>query len=364
MTDAIRTIELVGEPYDRGVAHGRAARDEIRTNLDTYRAWFSETAGLEWPEVTRRAQIFTSTLDAVPALAEELRGISDGAGVPETDIVALNFRTEIGYNESVLGAPSECTAMAATGEVTSTGATLIAQNWDWLPETRETLLLCHHRPSAGVEFLTFTEAGMLAKFGVNAAGLTVCVNFLASSDTGVGLGFHALARLALEQRSLTPALRAVTGNSRAGAGNFLIASADGEVVDLEWTANDYSLLFPVDGVLAHANHFECLPAGVVDRTKLLRSASPGTYLRTERARRLLTREQGVDLPAITRVLRDHADPAESICRHQHEQMGDNTFGVTNASFIVDYATSSVHYALGNPCQLDYRTIELPWSLAP
>ena len=114
----------------------------------------------------------------------ELQGSANGAGVDVRELLAVNARTELTSGRH------ECSVIGA-GDV-------LAQNWDWHPDLQESTVLWIVRENGGW-FATLTEAGMLAKIGMNDAGLGVCLNLLrCSTDGGLdGTPIHLLMRRTL-----------------------------------------------------------------------------------------------------------------------------------------------------------------------
>ena len=75
-------LDLDGEPFARGAAHGRALADLIRDNIETYLRRF-ESGGLERDAVLAEGDSWAARLAAFdPDYGEEVRGIADGAGLP------------------------------------------------------------------------------------------------------------------------------------------------------------------------------------------------------------------------------------------------------------------------------------------
>ena len=112
---------------------------------------------------------------------------------------------------------------------------VVAQNWDWLAATRDTVVVveadCDDRPA----YVTFVEAGLLAKAGFNAAGLAVATNFLLSTDDvrGVGVPYHVLLSVLLSCRNLAQAYLALQRLPRVSSANLMLAHRDGGAVDIE-----------------------------------------------------------------------------------------------------------------------------------
>src|SRR5205814_483459 len=144
------------------------------------------------------------------------------------------------------GAIDGCTSIGLQPKCTRNGHTLLAQNWDWLPAQRDTLVVLATRDDRGLEVVVLTEAGMLAKSGVNSAGIGVCVNILASGRDGHpgGVPYHVILRAALEATSFGEAVLTTVGSPRSASINLLIGSRSGEVVDLELTPGDAGWIWP------------------------------------------------------------------------------------------------------------------------
>ncbi|WP_158566668.1 C45 family autoproteolytic acyltransferase/hydolase [Actinomadura craniellae] len=357
----MKIVRVAGTPFARGLAHGEQAREEIHEAIRVYRRWFETFARLSWEAARDAARAHRPWLEnRDPAALEEMRGIAAGAGVPTTEIVALNFRTEIAYAAAGDLALTECTVLGVDASASGDGHVYLAQNWDWLTELLPLTIMLDWEFDGG-RAVSVTEPGMLAKFGVNSAGVALCVNLLGSDAHGRGGSFHTLARRVLESATVLDATWAVTGSERAGSGNFLIGGASGELIDVEYNPVRCRLLFPANGTLAHANHFVGPDPGVRDRLDVLRGLSPGTYFRQWRAEQLLAAGPGAGLAGMQAILRDHYGAPESICRHPQPPGRREVLGQTNVSLIIDVTASALHYTLGCPCRSDYERISLPWA---
>ena len=181
-TEPILTIELnQADPKKRGQIYGEAARERIHAILDKYHEIFQCITGETWEKTVERGEPFVSKAQVfAPDLVEEIRGIAEGADRGFMDIFLLNARSEILFNSQVLS--QECTTVAALPESTTNGETLLAQNWDWYKEVKncQVILKIGQREDKPA-LITFTEAGQLAKIGMNAAGIGLVVNNLVSA---------------------------------------------------------------------------------------------------------------------------------------------------------------------------------------
>src|SRR6185295_4403687 len=213
--------------------------------------------GIAWKDAQARAVPYRDEIAKVaPGLADEIRGIAEGAAVAETEILALNARTEI-LPPTYPSPPSpdlpallarnskegvglqydwgECTALAVLPEASRDGNTWLAQNWDWIGEQRESLIVLRVTDEAGRQVVTLTEAGMLAKIGLNDRGVGVCLNILRSVDDGKkpGLPVHVLLRHLLDCGSVDAATAAAQAITHGASSNILTADAGGRAASLE-----------------------------------------------------------------------------------------------------------------------------------
>ncbi|MDJ1159125.1 C45 family autoproteolytic acyltransferase/hydrolase [Chelatococcus sp. SYSU_G07232] len=272
MTLPIPLIDVTGGPAERGYAYGKAAAERVARGVELYRRGM-HSRGVAWTDALAAAgPCFGEIAATEPLLAEEMRGIAEGAGVPLEGVVIINARSEIlhrmgrkvadvaepgpGRAAQRAGAEDGCTGVVVLPEASADRRVIHAQNWDWMIEARETVVLLRLREGEH-ELLTFVEAGGLARCGLNSAGIAVTGNSL-QSDVPLperGLPMSLIRRKILAAASFAEALRAVYHSPRGCANNVLLSHAAGEAIDLETTPREVFWLPPADGLLTHANHF-------------------------------------------------------------------------------------------------------------
>jgi isopenicillin-N N-acyltransferase like protein len=252
----------------------------------------------------------------------------------------------------------ECTVLGLIGE-----GTLIGQNWDWHPDQRPYSLLLSTTDENGFTVVAMAEAGMLAKAGLNSAGVGVCVNMLGCDLDGMpgGVPYHVILRAALEASDLTVALRSVCASPRSASINLLIGQAyggagGGEVVDVELVPGDVGLMHPDEhGRIAHANHLE---TGVAVRDTL-KDLGSSSFFRAARARRLLANGM-----SMADILADHAGFPNAICRHVDERDADDDRSETIFSVLLDLDERRLGVATGPPCASSYEWLTLEQAAKP
>lgn len=354
-------IRVAGTALERGRQYGAQAARLIGRSADAYRGIFEQYAGWDWATVTRHARTFVPAIEAYRGhLLEEMEGIAAGAELGFEDVLALNVRTEVMFAAVARAAAGGCTAFVALPEATADGHTLVGQNWDWKPETGASLVVLEAEPDEGPRFVTVVEAGLLAKTGLNSAGIGLVTNALVSdADRGEpGVPYHVILRAILESERASQALGAITHHRRASSANYLIAHGDGEAVNVEAAPGDYaqvSVAFPQGGVYGHTNHFTDPPVGLKD-VELWNG--PGSLLRLRRVRRLVEARRGaLDVTGLRQVLSDHFSYPDSVCAHPDPSLPQVEQYATQFSIVMDLDTSAVWLTEGNPCRSPYRRLE-------
>jgi isopenicillin-N N-acyltransferase-like protein len=351
--NAVDLIEIHGPPFERGQQYGSQAARAIEQSVAAYLDLIEFQAAVPGDRAMEAARSFQPVLqEHAPALLREMEGIASGAGCDLADILLLNSRSEL------MGQVDECTALAATAGVTQAGGVLLAQNWDWYTAVKQKPVLLRVRQPDKPELLTLAEPGQLAKFGMNSAGLGVCLNFMSHVDRGHGLPVHILLRQMLECEALGDAVRLAIGQPRGGAANIMVAHGQGEIIDLELTATRADFIYGDSGWLAHANHFESQRLREGD-TGITRSAS--SVARAARARRLMAGAaagRGAGLETFQAILSDHAYGPYAICRHPVREEPPLQQSATRASAIMELATGRFHLAAGQPCKVPYQEFRI------
>ena len=245
-------VRVEGTSLQRGRQYGAAAAGRVHRSVQEYRQVFAHYAGWDWETVRREAARFEAPIaDFRPAYLQEMRGIAEGAGLDLADVLAINVRTEVMYAATARQAPlaareapqppAECSAFAAVPAPSGPGATLVGQNWDWLLHAAHTVVVLEVRQDEGPDFVTVVEAGLLAKTGMNAAGLGLATNALVTdADVGApGLPYHVLLRAVLDCETVTDALAVLQAGVQSSSADFLIAHAHGGALDVEAASVDF-----------------------------------------------------------------------------------------------------------------------------
>jgi isopenicillin-N N-acyltransferase like protein len=353
-------IRVTGGPRERGRAYGEAASERIQRSLAGYERAYAVHAQLSWQEARELAQRYVPAIAAqAPDALAELEGIAAGAGLDPEDVLALNARTEV-IAAAWARVPDGCSALAVLPGRSADGHTLLAQNWDWMVHSVDTVVILEAERSDGPSFVTAVEAGLLAKAGLNAAGLGLTTNFLLTpeDDGRPGLPYHVTLRALLDARDVVEAVERLRTMQRASSANYLLADVAGRAIDVEAAPDALELIEPVDGLLAHTNHFCTRALAPRDAGTELMPSSP---LRLERVRTLVGSPAGS--AEIRAALSDHENFPNAVCCHPDPSEDEAQRDITAVSLIMDLDARRVELADGNPCTTPYRELDYAELLA-
>lgn len=363
----MQVISVRGDHYSRGLEIGERAQKMIRNNVDYYMKLWKTYSDLEKEFVMRQAARFVPEIERYdPEILTEMRGLADGARLSLEEIVALNCRYEFVWAKMEVGASigprvsPECTALGIQPSPDTMSAPIIGQNWDYKRGVRNNCILLEEiQEPEKPNLVIHTEAGILGQKGMNSAGIGLLVNALLSDRDRYEpcVPFLLAVRAALNQRTLSEAIRRLTTAKRSVSGNLMLAKGS-EVVDLELTPSSSELLRPSDAIISHANSFvgPAHSGTVVDAfDKIL----PDSIKRGERAGALLRGSQTKDQEAFEKILSDHSGYPHSICRHLADGEDEDLGSETLASIIMDVGSRVMRVCDGNPCSASYVEYRFP-----
>ncbi len=316
-------IDLAGPPRERGRTYGTAAAARIHRSAEIYITAF-EHLHLGAARVRELVGTLIPIIDRFePAYLEEMRGIAEGAHCPLDHVVVVNARTELLAQARRLAdaaptpvPPDGCTGAVVLPEAAVGKKLLHGQNWDWRAECAETGVVLRIVRDDGPTVLTFTEAGGLARCGMNSAGVALTANFLGSDRDGraPGVPLVLLRRRALESPHFALGIQTIYATPKWVSNNIMLSHAGGAALDIESAPDESFLLQPDDGLLAHANHFES-PAALAKLKDTGLPSTPDSAYRAQRVRGLLAPKRGAigvdDLKAA--FFDDFASPY-AVCR--------------------------------------------------
>lgn len=349
-------FDFKGTFYEIGCQYGEACRERIK---DTVELWVGMIKGYH-PEADKKemvsiAQTFLEPYKDEPDLLDQIKGIAEGSEVSFEEIVLIQVAVQLVEYFPKLRKLGGCTSFAATGEATKNGETIIGQNWDWVPGSEPILIRVH--PTKGPRFLGYTLPGMFTILGINSEGIGNNANLIVSTKSCVGVApYGGVHQKVLQQKNLADSIGAICTTKRASADNFMMASYEGDIIDVETTQDDISVLYPEKGLIVHTNNF------LTERFKsadLAAQLFPDSYLRVNRLTTLMEEHYGeLSVEVMKKLLTDHNDYPDSICRHIDKEDPPETHLFTRASIISVPKEQKMYISNGNPCENEFVEYKL------
>jgi len=332
IAEAFPLIEVSGSPHERGRQYGVQAEARIRKGIGHYGAQLRKL-DLDRAGVAALVQAYLPRIrDFDESYIEEMQGIAAGSEVGFEEVVLLNARTEIlklaerpELRAQLVPVDDGCTAICIMPGVTAAGQLIHAQNWDWKAECAETAVVLHIRQEDGPDILTFTEAGGLARSGMNSAGIAITANYLQSDRDyrNVGVPLALIRRKVLQQQYLSAAMKAVYATPKSASNNMMVSHPDGICIDFECAPDETFQVHPEHGMLVHANHFVS-PVALAKLRDMGAGGFGDTLYRDLRVRDLmLPHLGGATVDHVKAALSDEFQTPFSVCRPIRRNTDDN-----------------------------------------
>jgi len=351
-------IEISGGAHDRGFQYGSQAKNLIERLVNSHYSYYEKYLGCSKDQVLRDAMKHKPFIeDFSPEIAEEIQGIAEGAELKTAEIIMLCAFLEIFYPRFYSG--GGCTSFAVTGSATVNGETYVGQNNDegvdpWL--NGDCSVLIKSKPKSGPSFITYTYAGIPGMMGINSKGIALNLNGLVNQDMKLGMPGLLIAREILSQKNVSDVLGTIINAERANSLNFLIATEDGELFNVEAAPGGYDVFYSSTH-LVHTNHFHSMRINV--ERDYIPESWPDTIFRYNRMNKLLSARLGkIDLEMLMELTKDHVNFPDSICRHVDEEDPHEDRALTTDSMIFVPANKEAWVARGNPCMNAFQKYTL------
>ncbi|MDQ2140605.1 C45 family peptidase [Alcaligenaceae bacterium B3P038] len=378
MVQPIQYIEIFGAPFERGVQYGQQAAERIKLGAEHYLNQL-DRINFGMPALREAvAQYLPSIEKFDAAYPEEMRGIAQGAGVPFEVVVLLNARTEVlqmakrraaaagkRQGEPVDDDPDGCTGVVVLPEAAAEGRLIHALNWDWKAECAETSVVLRIRRDDGPDILTFTEAGQLARVGMNAAGIAITANYLESERDyrQLGVPVALVRRKVLEQAQLAMAMHGIYTTPKSASINNILSHAHGIALDFECAPDETFLVQPQEGLIVHANHWQS-PVALAKLQDRGIANMPDSLYRDTRVRSLLQHNPAkLTRDDVKRALFDTFEWPWSVCRPPRPSFSNN-LSATVAMIVMEPALGVMEVAMLPAIDSTFTTFNLEMAIQP
>lgn len=265
--DGIRILHLKGTPYEMGLQHGTLLKEEINKLIEDFKQ-VMQKEGIPLETIRTLASAFTQQIPQ--EYQEELKGLSEGAGISYETALLMHSFLDLGYIydaepekiASFLMQDMECSNFIVYGDATKDKKLIHGRNLDFAltPGLEKHNILILYEPENGNKFAALSWAGMIGVLtGINEKKITVGENTSQAKDNSLkGLPIFLLLRKAIQYaNTLQEAEKIITETPRASCYNVFIS--DGETStgeEIEITATKFSIRLPEKGVVFATNHFQ------------------------------------------------------------------------------------------------------------
>jgi isopenicillin-N N-acyltransferase like protein len=348
------------DPFERGRQRGAQVATNLQETWPIYQSLFAVTARDAGRDPVDISAVAHACLDALapwsPELLRELEGVSAGSGLSLTTVMALNARTEV---FAVAGGTkvSECSTIVELSG--PGGSALSAQTWDWHEELADGWHVQTVRAGER-SYVGLSEFGMLAKIGVNSAGLGIHFNLLRHRsdvrpgyDDGAesprpGVPVHLVAAAILGGAGTVGEALDLVRSAPIAASTVITVVTPDEAACLELSPAGVGVVEPSDGWLVHTNHF-------LD-PRLAEGEAVTDFVTTtfEREDLLRSRVKAVSGPQgveeLAALLCAHDDDGVSVCRHPEPADPHGYRSATLATVALDVERRQAHVSEDGPCR--------------
>jgi len=351
--------------FEQGVFRGKVENRAIRHTLEELERahGFFDIPREEFLKVNE------SGLKHIPQrYVEECRGMAEGSGLTEDELMSLNF------GKGIRGLFDEgCTAFAVPKSRSGGGSVLLMKNRDLGYRRIHPQVLAYSRLDGFNSFLGVVSGGSVHWYqGMNERGLVAFNTATPCPPYEEGMPISVLIRRILEECGSVEEALSLIRSSRYNAGSNLFLGDRDRVVIVEIKSGFPPHVWEIEKPDCRANHylFHSNPEAST-REDVLRRLQ--TLTRYERGKQLAGGGEIISLDDLKSFSRDHANGpgSYSICRHA-AFVGSPLEKLRSSSTLSSQIFSlgeelETHVALGRPCSSEFIGIkygqEIPEDLA-
>lgn len=331
----MRHITLSGTSRDIGRQHGAAFADDIKHYHEFYCLRRGKTADKLHPSILKYVET------KLPAIAEEIEGIAEGAGMSYLDVMTYNHFNVI----------SGCTPVFFRN---TPDGPLLAQNLDCGLEEQQAVVVTEVKPSTGLAFQSICFVGTVwAANPINETGLCFGAVSAHQSDyrTTDGTAVGIICRTAIQHASsVQDVLEIINAHANIGkVGCFLYLDGQDQMMITEGTATEkFGTLVEDDFAFS---------TGLFTSGRVTAKMEPD-YIRPKLARKATIdalHESGqieFSIDGMKKLLAHHAPDPGSVCRH------DVPTGNTQSARIMVRDQRKLLVTDGPPCKTPWQEFSL------
>jgi Acyl-coenzyme A:6-aminopenicillanic acid acyl-transferase len=245
-------VHLRGDPFERGRQHGTALGARLREFLDDGLCRLDRLLPTAVTIESLRPVLAAHRgwIEAgVPALAEEIRGLADGARISLDHALLLQLRREmLGYQR--VPTMGDCTTYARSGRPGAVLAQTVDLNGD-LDDYITVLAVTD--PATNRRSLVLSFGGLLGYLGVNSDGLAVGLNLVLGGDWRPGVPPYLAIRHLLDTAAGVDEAVAILRTLRLASSRSLTLCDRAKTAYVEVVGDEFRVVEAAES--SHTNHF-------------------------------------------------------------------------------------------------------------
>jgi isopenicillin-N N-acyltransferase-like protein len=292
-------------PYDRGFSHGKAYKESIKELVDIRKGLMLEKSPNLEPHLDQLARKqWEISRELANDLAQEIKGIADGAEATITDIVILNNYTD--FRDIELPEEGCSTIWKKQGS-----NLMLGQTWDMHESAkRYVCLIEEYNDQQEITDVYFSLVGCVGMMGVSHNGLFVGVNNINTKNSRAGVIWPLLVRRLLQEPNLDDLRELLNKAEVTGGHNYLIGDEQtGEHWEITPLVKE-QVQNQSDNYGFHTNH--CLAPGIIE----IAYDVAGNSTTHDRYQLLEKKMPNIESLTLLRdLLGDHEGYPKSICSH-------------------------------------------------
>lgn len=212
----------------------------------------------------------------------------------------------------------------------------------------------HHKGGPDQYILSFSNS---TEYTFSSAGYGICALATAGRNYTFHLPLASYMPRVMRQKNIHEAMELLKQAAR-GLGYYQLADANGVILGIESTFNDYEIIQPEDDLMLHSNHYltkrfkhDDMMAYLAEMGYIPPVMATESFDRYARIRSLMYKDYGrITMQTAMEALANHENLPFSICRHDDKSSNPS---ITLASFIMVPAEGAIYIACGNPCEHEF-----------
>ncbi|MFK7000956.1 C45 family autoproteolytic acyltransferase/hydolase [Flavobacterium oreochromis] len=343
----MKEIQLSGTYYEMGKQHGSFLKEDIHRFLED--GYFQINRLCNKPINGKNVKAYTEVYQQsiqryLPEIYEEIKGLSEGAGITLEDAILLQIRREIiGSNAFTLA--GDCSSIGIHRPNNLLAGQTIDLNGDMtsLGQVFKLKPFGKDKP----EILQYSFSGLLGYMGMNNFGLSVCINLVVSNGWQAGIPPYLLVRKFLECKQIDECLDCIKSLPIASSRSFIIQDKHKQII-LEITPSKYRVI--ESDILLHTNHYLHEDLQKDDVVNIFSKNSSRKRLEVLQAQ--IAEKQ--ELEDIKTMFRDHSVYPVGTCAHNESNFN---WSETVAAVIMQPKEGIFHALKGKPCKENYSVFK-------